>query len=99
MERETRVAEEQDLPFELDGDPTIIDADDRDGLFQLLADAAATLRIAGGSVQLTAIRRELAPNIFVPTEYVLRWNSFMPAVQGQANGNGKAEPVGAESSE
>ena len=51
-------------------------------------------RFIGGVVQIAAIREEVAPKIFVPREYVWRWNSYLPPAK-RADENG-VEPEPAE---
>jgi hypothetical protein len=96
MEREARIPE-NGLPalpdgLELDGDGLVLPVDEFDRLDHALAAAPFILRYLGGSVTFAAIRREVKPGsgIYETTEYVMRWNSFVPAVKGEA-----AEPVAA----
>jgi hypothetical protein len=86
--RETRIVEDvaPEVPegWELDGDGFTVDAEQQDSLFQAVADATTILRHIGGVVQIAPVRRKLADNIYVTTEYAFRWNSFVPPVKEES---------------
>jgi hypothetical protein len=99
QDRETRIPEEfLQAPegWELDGDPVTCPVEDQDALEEAIRAAATVTRFIGGVVQIAAIREEVAPKIFVPREYVWRWNSFLPPAKAQTVDNGAAKPVAAE---
>lgn len=94
QDRETRIPEDYLQPpegWELDGEPITFPVEDTDALEEAVRAAATVTRFIGGVVQIAAIREEVAPKIFVPREYVWRWNSYLPPVK-QENG-ASAEPV------
>lgn len=68
-------------PIEIDELPGMIE--------QLMADAAGVLRFVGGTFSIVAVRREIAPGLFVPWKYRAKWESFAPAQRQEP----KAEPI------
>lgn len=86
-DRETRIPEDNgyEVPegWEPDTEGFTVSAEQTDSLFQSVIDATTILRHIGGVVQIAPVRRELAPGIYVTTEYVFRWNSYSPPVKDE----------------
>jgi hypothetical protein len=95
-DRQTRIPEtdpDASSPerWELDGEgftvtnPEMVYGNDReeaeDDLARALYEATVVLRRIGGVVSFAPVRVELAPEIFVTTEYAMRWNSYSPPVR------------------
>jgi hypothetical protein len=97
-DRETRIPENlPDLSL-VDGEPHIAD---EDALLEALFGIVHALRYFGGTVQIGALRQpiapEVAPDAFVTTEYVVRWNPFQlkkPVVEMDSADNGATAEVG-----
>jgi len=60
------------------GEPLEAPADDPGALADLMLKAAAVLEMVGGSFAVSALRKEIAPGLWVPDRYVAKWDSFAP---------------------
>jgi hypothetical protein len=81
--REQRVEENMmDIPegFELDGDPYIVPAEERDALDEAFEAAKYVLRFYGGVTWFVPVRVEVKPGtgIYRTVEYAFFWNSYVP---------------------
>lgn len=86
QDRQTRIPEEElgiPEPWEIDGDPFTVPADEPDQLEDALQGAKHILRLIGGAVTILPIRRQLGGDAYVTTEYLFKWNSYVPPVREQ----------------
>ena len=60
-----------------DGPP--MDFPDRTALDAFLLDMSAVLDRIGGTLSVIALRREIAPEMFVPVGFRAQWSSYAPA--------------------
>ena len=67
-----------DIPDLAYGQPLVVDAQDRDGLRELLEDALGLIRLVGGVVTIAGQREDVAPGVTVTTSVVWHYNSFVP---------------------
>lgn len=61
-----------------DGTPMVIPFDDEDSLEDAIRAAVTITRWIGGSVTIANYRKEIAPQTYVPGEYIWSWQSFFP---------------------
>lgn len=52
---------------------------DRPALEAFMLDMAAILQQVGGTLSIVALRREVAPDLFVPVGFRAKWDTYAPA--------------------
>ena len=70
-----------------------LEAEHRSELEALMLDAAAVLERIGGTFSIVAVRREIAPGLFVPDRFVAKWESFAPAERMQRREEPRPAPA------
>lgn len=82
MDRRYEVEAENVLPEGFwPGQALEAQADDPNALAQLMLDAAVVLQMVGGTFSIIAIRKEIAPDLWVPDRYVAKWGSYAPGIR------------------
>lgn len=61
------------------GEPVEVPADDPNALAELMLKVSTVLEMVGGTFSIMAIRREVAPDTYIPWKYRGKWESFAPA--------------------
>lgn len=62
-------------------------------LENLMLAAATVLEMVGGTFSIVAIRKEIAPGLWVPERYVAKWESYAPGRRQPATPAPVAEPA------
>lgn len=75
--------------FDIEAEPTVPEGfwpgeamdipNDRNQLEAFMLDMASVLERIGGTLSIVALRREIAPDLFVPVGFRAKWDTYAPA--------------------
>lgn len=82
--------------WEPDGAPIEVSAQNEQDVFNTLLEAAAVLKRVGGTLAVLAVRKEIAPGLWVPDRYVFKWESFAPGIPLPQQREQEPEPLAHE---